>query len=445
MIFKGDNLEYEFLPAALEITEKPASPLGRFTIWIIFSIIIGAIAWSYIGKIDEVAEARGKMIPDGKIKVIQPLEAGVITAIHVKEGEKVKKGKLLMELDTSINEIDIQNLKKSLETAKLEKSLLEAQVKGENTSGIVEKEVGEGSVLEKEIVEFQKNLAESRKSQFKTNEEKLNFTISETETELKITNAELIKKEKEISICENQENTYKKLYENGVGAKKEWQDRVDQLTIAKQEYEVLKLKVEQAENQIKDAKNNLNTLENENKITLLNQIVEKEKEVRSVETELTKAQKKFEFQKLYSPVDGIISGIGTYTIGGVVTPAQPLISIVPDGTPLIIEAMVLNKDIGFVKVGQETEIKLDTFPFQKYGTVSGKIMSISVDAVEDKNLGYVYKINVKPDKLSMRIDGKDISFNPGMTVSVEAKTGKRRIIEFFLPLVKEVKESLKLR
>ena len=145
-------------------------------------------------------------------------------------------------------------------------------------------------------------------------------------------------------------------------------------------------------------------------------------------------------------MSGTVHGLASYTIGGVVTPAQPIVTIVPEGTPLIVEAMALNKDVGFLKTGQEAEIKLDTFPFQRYGTIKAKIVSISPDAFEDEKLGPVYKIKVATEKLHIAVDGKNIPVSPGMAVSVEVKTRKRRIIEFFLsPIVKYADEGLTLR
>ena len=168
--------------------------------------------------------------------------------------------------------------------------------------------------------------------------------------------------------------------------------------------------------------------------------------IASVEGEAIKAKKMYELERLVSPVDGAVHGLAAYTVGGVVTPAQPVVTVVPEGTALIIEAMALNKDIGFLSPGQEAEIKLDTFPFQKYGTLKGRLVSISPDAFEDEKLGAVYRVRVEMQKTTFRVNGRDIEVTPGMSVFVEIKTGKRKIIEFFLsPIVKYAKESLTLR
>jgi hemolysin D len=151
-------------------------------------------------------------------------------------------------------------------------------------------------------------------------------------------------------------------------------------------------------------------------------------------------------ERLYSPVNGTVHGLATHTIGGVVTSAQPIITIVPDGTPLIVEAMALNQDIGFIQVGQKAELKLDTFPFQKYGTIEAELSYVSPDAQEDQKIGLVYKIKLKPKRFTIRVRDKDVSLSPGMAVTAEIKTGERRVIEFFIsPFIKYVDESLTLR
>ncbi|KAF5048889.1 Leukotoxin export protein LtxD [anaerobic digester metagenome] len=106
---------------------------------------------------------------------------------------------------------------------------------------------------------------------------------------------------------------------------------------------------------------------------------------------------------------------------------------------------MLNKDIGFIKQGQKVDIKLDTFPFQKYGVVPGEIIHISPDAIQDEKLGYVYKIKVKPLQNTLKVEKKDMPLNPGMTAQAEVKTGKRHIIEFFLPGIEEVKDGFEVR
>jgi len=501
---RDDRLRYEFLPAALEISETPPAPLGRAVIWIVFLIVGAAILWAYIGKVDEVAVGRGKVVPAGRVKVIQPAMEGIITAIHVTEGQPVKKGQLLIELDRTMKETDVEGLQKSIDTAKLEIELL----KKVSSESDLEKAVL-SSDLEDEIKNDLLEFVQAKESEYSTRQESLKLAVDQSEEQLKIAEydlkklenkliisnekaeslenivktggveaANLVKMEESIKILKELDKKYKRLYESGSVAKNEWLAKHNELTLAQKEYEaqkiraarekvtleseqnnandevalaekeiqIQKIRVRQAESRLKETKNSINSLEKERSTSTLSLIVEKNRQISELESSLEKIRKGMEFQSLYAPEDGTVQGMASNTIGGVVTPAQPVMSIVPNDTPLIVEASLLNKDVGFVEVGQEASVKIDTFPFQKYGTVKGKIESISPDAFEDEKLGTVYKMKVSLEKQSMMVNGKNVHIVPGMTVSAEIKTGERRIIEFFLePIIRYADESLKLR
>ena len=442
--FKNDNLEYEFLPPSLEIEETPPSPIRRVLIWVIFILVIIAFTWSYFGKVDEVAVARGKVIPDGRVKVIQPMETGVIRAIHVQEGQMVKEGELLIELDPTIKQADVESSAKALSMHAADKERLIAELNGETTGGrqwaIGNKNKAKG------INEFQKKLKDARESEYKSKEEALRLVIAQKDNALQASEAILNKLEKTSAILIEQEAAYRKLYEKDFIARADLLEKQKEFHTIVNEFEAQKKIVKQAIDSLEEAKKNLETLKKEREKALLTDIVEKEKNIIAIEGEAIKAKKRYELEKLCSPVSGTVHGIASYTIGGVVTPAQPIVTIVPDGTPLVVEAMALNKDIGFLKEGQKAEVKLDTFPFQKYGTIKGKVVSISPDAFEDEKMGPVYKIKVEMERLYIAVDGKKVPVSPGMAVSVEVKTNKRRIIEFFLsPIVKYADESLTLR
>lgn len=504
-LFKKENhLQYEFLPAALEISETPPSPLGRIVMWLIFVALAAAVLWACLGKVDEVAVARGKVIPDGRLKVVQPLEGGVITAIHVNEGQSVKKGQLLLDLDSTMEKTDVESLQKAIDTARLERDMLKEALDGGNAQELVSK-----SDLPDEIKNNLLKLMQSKDSEYQVKQQALSiivlqceeqllisqsdleklenniFMIEEKEQKLKnlmesggVEAANLIKAEKSIGILKNQEAEYKSLYDNGAIAKNEWLAKYNDLILAEKEYEsqkarvthekgilelnwksandelalakkelsTQKIRVDQATSKLEEAKTNMDNIEKERDTTTLNLIVEQDKKISDLEGQLTKAKKSVQFQSLVAPVDGTVHGLVSNTIGGVVTHAQPVMTIVPYGTPLIIEASLLNRDIGFVEAGQEVAVKFDTFPFQKYGTIKGKVEGISPDAFEDEKIGFVYKMKVSLEKSEITVNGKEVHISPGMTVSAEIKTGKRRIIEFFLePIIKYAEESLTLR
>lgn len=501
---KKDNLEYEFLPAALEVVETPHSPLSRAIVWVVFVMLVITILWAYLGKVDMVAVARGKVVPDGRIKVIQPFEEGIIQAIYVNEGQRVKQGDILVELDATMNQIDINNLQHEISTIKLERDLLNTAMHDGNIEEITHKDN-----LPEELKDNLIKLTEANNDAYQLKKKAAELAVSQFEEQLKIEQstldkikgdllllnnkkvqyeklaalggvetANLKKLDATLAILNKDEALYKMLYENEAIAKVEWEEKHNTLSLTKKEYEAQKvkseeekislalnlntvlqeievnkaqteiqaIKIEQTKGDLEEAKINLENLTTQKNISGLDLVLEKDKKVLELEAQLTKAQKNMEFKSIVSPVDGTIHGMGMNTIGGVVTPAEPIMTIVPEGTPLIIEAKLLNKDIGFVEVGQEVTIKVDTFPFQKYGTVKGIIKNISPDAVDDEKIGSVYKMMISIEQTALIVDGKQVSITPGMTVTAEIKTGKRKIISFFLePLVKYIDESIKLR
>lgn len=150
-------------------------------------------------------------------------------------------------------------------------------------------------------------------------------------------------------------------------------------------------------------------------------------------------------QIIKAPIDGYVNRILIHTIGGVVTPAQALLTIVPKDAELMIKAKVMNKDAGFVEVGMPVSVKVDTYNFQKYGILDGTVTIVSPNSVEDERLGPIYEVYIKPNNTTLMVEGKEQSMKFGMSTTNEIKIGKRRIIEFFIyPLIKYLDESIKV-
>lgn len=499
-----EELQYEFLPSALEIIERPSSKIGKRIIYGIFYFLIFVLLWAIIGKVDEVAVARGKIVPDGRIKVVQPMSDGVITEICVDEGEHVKKGQVLMEMDTTLQEVDQDEIQKALNIAYIEKSLLQKTLEGQDvTDKLQEVQISE------EVKNTLLHLSESRELDYKGKQEALQLQKEQAQERLlsaeaeyrrqvrqkpinqirekelkevteipKTETLELKKLENKISILEKEETMQKQLYEAGAIAKQDWENAKNAVSIAKKEYatqkakahmqqtnsvlewqnaksstlnledsiELQRIKIQQAEKEIASAEKEMDNLKQNYRTSLLNYIVEKDKEIQELTSKLEKANKILAFQTLESPTNGIVQGIASNTVGGVITKAQTVMTIVPENTPLVIEAYLNNKDIGFVRQGQEVRVKLDAFSYQKYGTIDGIITKVSPDAYEDEKMGLVYKISIQMKKTALKVEGEEVKLSPGMAVVAEIKTGKRRIIEFFMePVLRSLDESITLK
>jgi membrane fusion protein, hemolysin D len=426
------TLEHQFLPAVLEIQETPPSPLGRKIIWLIIALFMSTLIWGILGKVDIVAIASGKIIPNGHVKVIQPLEIGTVAAIHVAEGQEVQKGDILIELDLSAINAEIAQLSSEYVFVEQQGRRLQWLVEQQNKQAMSSD--WQDPVLRSQWQEYQdrlitlqseKNKRQAEHAAVQQQADKLAAIlpiISQRSANEKIlVDKKLFPRQQYLQTEQQRLIAYYDL--------KSQQNRVTEL---KQTLSEIDARMRHARSEF--AKNNLEKHE------------ESERRRHILEQEMIKTRTRLKAQYLRAPIDGIVQQLMMHTVGGIVTPAQELMVIVPQNGQLEIEAYVENKDIGFVQEGQVAAIKLDAFPFTKFGTLEGEIINLSDDAVTDDDKGLIYKARVSLKQKNMQVEGKLVRLSPGMAVSVEIKTGQRRLIEFFLaPLMKFKDESIRER
>lgn len=428
---------HEFQPLLVEIEDRPLNPLGRSILWIVvFAITFGTL-WLFIGKIDVVVSARGKVVPSGEIKILQPMQTGVISKILVKEGDSVKKGQVLMQIDPSVTKTSLKSKQKDFIATKTQVQRLKALVENK------EFKPQENSQYQKIIDEQQRmfahqiNSIKQTKEQFKIKKSQATSQLLSTKSEAQRLKALLDnEKEREARLKEVLDiiakNEYDKVHSSVL-------NYIEQLNIANH-------KIKEARKKLDEISREERIFEEQSISKWYNELSTKQKELRELESNINVIKFQNKKQQLIAPLDGYIGKLMIHTEGGVVTPAEKLISLIPKKAPLIIKATVLNKDIGFVTKGMNAAIKIDTFSFQKYGLIDANVTNIGNDAIEDKKLGLVYEIKLKPLQLSLNVEGNKKYLEPGMSVTAEIKVGKRRIIEFFIyPLIKYLDEGMSVR
>lgn len=435
----------EFLPAVLEIQDSPPSPIGRTILWTIIAVFMTAILWAWLGWIDIIATAQGKIIPSGYSKVIQPYEAGVVAAIHVQDGQLVKKGETLVELDPTQNRADHDRASNEYWAAKVEAARLRALIAGRP-------DFDAPSGADPQYVTLQKQLLQDQLAEFQARVAAARHLIDQRKAAIEQTRENLRRLQDTVPMEAERAEAYKKLLEHDAVTKMDFLQAEEQRIDKTQELAGEKNRLHQDQSALAEAEKNLRALISEFQQTKQVELSTAETKAASLAQEVTKAGQKTDLQRLTSPIDGVVQQLSIHTVGGVVTPAQPLLMVVPQDHPVEVEAQVENKDVGFVKEGQDVEIKVETFPFTLYGTIPGKVLSVSDDAVpleKDKDKpkeGLVFASRVSMDRSTIHVEGKQVNLSPGMAVSVEIKTGQRRIIEYLLsPLLKSVKESLRER
>jgi len=439
--------ELEFLPAALEVQDTPPSPLGRVVAWSLIALFSLAAIWASVGKVDIVAVAQGKIIPAGRSKVVQPLESGVVSRIHVKDGQRVKRGDPLIDLDSAIPEADLESLKSRLMTARAAQARVEELLNWVNAND----EIGMPALnapaeVTPSIVRIQRALMLNQHAEYRASEKALIKEIDRQRAERAALGEELKKLEAIIPLISRRTESLKQLAAQKLAAEHDYLELEQQRIEHVQDRAMLKRRLDETDSAIEKARAQRASHQAEFKSTLIVEQAELDASVAALRQELIKTKTRAALRRLTAPVDGFVQQLAVHTIGGVVSPAQTLLVIVPDEHPLEVEAWIQNKDIGFIQDNQKVEIKIDAFPFTKYGTIDGEIVDVSNDAVEAQDLGWVFTTRVKMLKSTIAIVDRTINLTPGMSVSVEVKTGKRRIIEFFLsPLLRYTQESARER
>lgn len=452
-VFKGPDDETEFLPAALEIVETPPAPAARMIGAVLIAFFMLALVWSVVGSVDIIATAQGKIVPTGRTKVIQPFETGVVRAIHAQDGKTVKAGDVLIEIDSTINEAERDRLQKECVEAELTAARLRAAV---SLAIDPVKEFAPPQEATEQQVQTQKNLLVNQAQEIRAKLGGFDQQIAQQQGNLASVQATIAKLKDGMPFLEQRAEARDYLAQKGYGSRLDSLEVQQDLAEHRQELRVQQGRLAEATAAVASLRQQRRQAEAEWKRANLDLLTQSEQKASSLRQQLVQAAQKFRLQTLTAPVDGTVQQLSIHTEGGVVTPAQALMEIVPADSKLEIEAMVSNRDIGFVRAGQEAAIKVDTFDYTKYGLLrdnpadgrdgAGRANGDRRDSSEPKGQELVYSARVQLDQTTMDIDDRLVSLSPGMAVTVEIKTGNRRIISYLLsPIRKHMHQALRER
>lgn len=459
--------EREFLPPLLEIQETPPSPVKRWVLWSIIALVLSLLVWATVGKISIVATAPGKFIPDGRVKEVQPLESSIVKAIHVKEGQRVHEGDLLLELDPTLNAAELAANADKYGFNQLEQERLNAEL----TNGAAHyRSTGQPATR----VALEERMRKARRQAHAAKLAEAKAAVEEKTAALAAAQATFEKYAETTAIAAERESSARPLVDTGAISRVDYLQLKEDLAQNRNDLVAQQKTVQQAEAAVLGAHRALEQVERDRVADIYNDLAQRVTDEPALKGDLDKAKELYALKWLRAPVSGLVQKIEVTTVGQVVTPAQSLVTIVPDSTPLIVEATVSNEDIGYLKLGQPVEVKVDTFPFQRYGTLKGSLVWISPDA-EDKNAasrdsdtragagsqsydpareaansspntGYVYKVHVRTEKAHFVVEAESRPVVSGMTVQADITTDRRRVIDFFLsPVVKYLDEGMKVR
>jgi HlyD family secretion protein len=433
----------DFAPEILALQARPPSPMPRAvlnTLMILFAILL---IWALIGRVDIVASAQGKLVPQTYVKIVQPADSGVVREILVRDGDRVQAGQVLLRMDTTLSAADATIAANAVAMRQLQLRRIEAEMSGRK----MERYPGADEAL---FLKFEAE-ASGRRRAYEDAVASERAAHAEALEDLESALAQQSKLEQLLPIYRDEESSLAKLAEQGLVSKFQFaekqRERIDsEQNLSSQRRTVMGLRARIAQSESRIA-----MVASEYRQRLLTERIEAQTELERAQQELAKQEHRGRLSELRAPQDGIIKDVATYTVGAVVGAGSVLMSLVPADEELVAEVFIKNEDVGFVREGQGAKIKLSTYPFQKYGMLEGIVVRISADASdpqaqrgdsEDDEAPppaiSPFKAIVKLNRQSLRSGDTEWPISPGMQVVAELKEGERTVMEYLLSPVRKV-------
>lgn len=429
----------EFLPAALEVTERPPSPIGRLILWTIITAALVALLWAFLAHVDTVAVAEGRLVPEGRLRSVEAAEQGVIRSIEVREGQHVTAGQTLIEFDPTIAEAEADTARTELSTAGLTRA---------RDGALLGYIAGRGATVKPppgaapDAVAAERQLVAARIDEYRAKLESTGQRRIGAEAGLAGAQAEIGKLRRTLPLLREALDLQQGLAAQGFGARQKLLQQQQAYVAAEQDLQGQIAKVAEARAQIAAIRGEAAQTREEFISRAAQESAEAEGVVATRGNVVREADRKRGLQRLTAPVSGIVQEITVTNIGEVPEIGKPLITIVPDDEPLVAEVLLLNRDAGGVRAGMPAAVKLEAYPFTRYGVLRARVERISPDSTVDQQRGLVFPVRVRLVDRTLMADGKPAIVSPGMTVTAEIVTGRRRVIDFlWSPLQRSVGEA----
>jgi hemolysin D len=459
----------EFLAPALEILETPASPVHIAFLWIICGMVAVALVWAYFGRIDIIASAQGKFQPTGRVKVIEPVETGRVAGIRVANDSLVKAGDVLVELDRSAAEADVEAARAEFASARVESLRRQAALTAARTRTLPAQAIDWPADVAPALREREDRILGADLGQLGAALASLDAQRVQKSAERDMLEQTIASQKKLVATLQERVDMRTRLVEAQAGAKAAVIDATETL-----QYQLTQLRMQEGQLAslstgldviVRDSDKAVQSFLSEN----AQKLSDAERRVEDARQRLAKADATVENLTLRSPIAGRVQSSVISNIGQVVTSGQEIMRVVPEDSKLEIEAYVLNRDIGFVSVGQEAVVKVESFPFTRYGSINARVVRIAKDAIPapdasaiegdptrasnasgfaggERTQNLVFAVVLEPEASAISVDGVDQPLTSGMAATVELKTGARRLIEYiFSPLVEVASRAMRER
>ncbi len=437
----------DFSPGLLSIQESPPARLPRAVMYTVGVLFVILMVWAIFGKLDIIASAEGRLVPETYIKIVQPSDAGIVQEILVKEGEQVQQGQVLMRMDTQIAEADAKTIGNDLAMRSLQLRRIDAELAGQ----VLVKGRDDPSDLFHQI----ESQYHDRRLSYTDALEQAQDALNKSQNEYHSAKEVLSKLQQITPILKQQADSYADMGKDGYVPQMIVLDKQRDYLEKSQDLRAQQLTVASLEAAVNQAKKQIDQITSKYRSDLQNERVEAGGQHRKLEQDWLKQEHKSGLLELKAPQSGIVKDIATHTIGTVVSPGTVLLSIVPENEPLVAEIMVKNDDVGFVYPHQKVKVKLAAYPFTEYGMLEGAVTRIQADSDSDtqtkdqsqskdkqQSPPSVYKAIISLSSQVLESQGKKLKLVPGMQVVAEINQGTRTVMKYLLsPVRKTLDES----
>lgn len=434
----------DFAPALLRIQDKPPNPQGQRVVRVLLGFLVLLLLWAIFGKLDIVAVAEGKLIPQSYVKIVQPAEAGIVKEIRIREGESVKAGQTLMQMDALITEADSKSLVADADRKRLSIRRIDAELSNQP----FKPEANDPPALAREV-----------EAQYRANRLALEAALAEERAYLSKARQEMaaatqVKQKLEATLphYREQDKAFEKLARDGFAGSIMASDKKRERIEKEQELETQAHLIASAQASMAQSQKRMAQIEADYRQKLYAEKNELTGQFDKLTQEITKQSHRQSLLELKAPQDGIVKDLATHTAGTVVQPGTVLLTLVPKEDTLRAEVWVSNEDIGFIRPGQSVRLKFAPYPFQKYGMAEGTVEHVSADAADPNSQGanspppmdtkgrpqpLRYKALINLKAMQLAVNGEKFDLSAGMQTNAEIHLGTRTVLEYLLSPVQQ--------
>lgn len=427
--------------------QRLVSPTLHLSVGLLVTTFASAIAASFLLRVDVVARGQGRIVPLDRVQVIQSEYRGRISSINVQDGHEVARGDILITLDATEAETEINTLDAEITRLRFERRRREAFLSWmdmpEETRPIPKVMQLAGLMDFEPLMREQDRLLASDAETLHAALEQMDSRITTTRHALQVIEADQGRIDAAMESQAERETIAQDLLDRGVSSRASYLDVVDVMRDLRAQREVLSRQLERTTSEIDAIAAERRSLVSARRNETLQRLFEIDARLVHLEESRRAAQRRLDAVHLRAPVDGIVTALATHTVGGVIEGGEDILQLVPSAGPVEIEAVFPNADAGFLKPGQLAKIALDPYPSERFGHLAATVVDISADSVPVEGGAYGYVVRLKANAESLEKGGTSLALRPGMTAEVGVTTDERRLIEYFLsPITEVIQESL---